>query len=50
LPKRTTGAIGEKRKGDPSSFIGSGPSSYCRNRKGNQKGFNEVKRETLVKQ
>jgi hypothetical protein len=33
LPKRTTGAIGKKQKGDPSSFVGSGPSSCCRNRK-----------------
>jgi hypothetical protein len=48
LPKRTTGAISEKRKGDPSSFIGSGPSSCCRNGKQNQKGINKVKRETLV--
>jgi hypothetical protein len=31
LPKRTTGAIGKKQKGDPSSFIGSGPSSCCKN-------------------
>jgi hypothetical protein len=31
LPKRTTGAIGKKQKGDPSSFVGSGPSSYCKN-------------------
>jgi hypothetical protein len=35
LPKRTIGAIGEKRKGDPSSFVGSGPSSCCRNGKQN---------------
>jgi hypothetical protein len=33
LPKRTIGAIGKKQKGDPSSFVGSGPSSCCRNRK-----------------
>jgi hypothetical protein len=33
LLKRTTGAIGENRKGDPSSFVGSRPSSYCRNRR-----------------
>jgi hypothetical protein len=26
LPKRTTGAIGENWKIDPSSFLGSGPS------------------------
>jgi hypothetical protein len=38
LPKRATGAIGEKRKGDPSSFVSSGPSSCCRNGKRNQKG------------
>jgi hypothetical protein len=37
LPKRTTGAIGENRKIDLSSFLGSGPSSYCRRRKWNQK-------------
>jgi hypothetical protein len=48
LPKRTTGAISEKRKGNPSSFVGSGPSSCCRNERRNQKGFNKVKRETLV--
>jgi hypothetical protein len=48
LPKRTTGAIGEKRKGDPSSFVGSGPSSCCRNERQDQKGFNKVKSETLV--
>jgi hypothetical protein len=33
LLKRTTGAIGEKWKGNPSSFVGSVPSSCCRNRK-----------------
>jgi hypothetical protein len=27
LPKRTIGAIGENWKTDPSSFLGSGPSS-----------------------
>jgi hypothetical protein len=32
LPKRTTGATGKKQKGDPSSFIGSGPFSYYRNK------------------
>jgi hypothetical protein len=32
LPKRTTGAIGKKQKGDPSSFVGSEPSSCCRNK------------------
>jgi hypothetical protein len=32
LPKRTTGATGKKQKGDPSSFIGSGPFSCCRNK------------------
>jgi hypothetical protein len=37
LPKRTTGAIGENQKTDPSSFLGSGPSSCCRKRKWNQK-------------
>jgi hypothetical protein len=30
LPKRTTEATGRKQKGDPSSFIGSRPSSCCR--------------------
>jgi hypothetical protein len=49
LPKRTTGAIGKKQKGDPSSFIGSGPSSCCRNKERNQKGSIKVKKETLVK-
>jgi hypothetical protein len=48
LPKRTTGVIGEKRKGDPSSFVGSGPSSCCRNERQNQKGLKKVKSETLV--
>jgi hypothetical protein len=48
LPKRTTGVIGEKRKGDPSSFVDSGPSSCYRNERRSQKGFNKVKRETLV--
>jgi hypothetical protein len=33
LLKRTTGAIGENRKGNPSSFVGSGPSSCYRNTK-----------------
>jgi hypothetical protein len=37
LPKSTTGAIGENRKTDPSSFLGSGPSSCCRKREWNQK-------------
>jgi hypothetical protein len=32
LPKKTTGATGKKQKGDPSSFIGSGPFSCCRNK------------------
>jgi hypothetical protein len=30
LPKRTTGATGENWKVEPSLFLGSGPSSYCR--------------------
>jgi hypothetical protein len=30
LPKRTTGASGENWKVEPSSFLGSGPSSCCR--------------------
>jgi hypothetical protein len=33
LPKRTTGAIGENWKIDPSSFLGSRPSSCCRKKK-----------------
>jgi hypothetical protein len=37
LPKRTTGATGENWKGEPSSFLGSGPSSCCRKSKWSQK-------------
>jgi hypothetical protein len=33
LPKRTTGATGKNLKVEPSSFLGSGPSSYCRENK-----------------
>jgi hypothetical protein len=36
LPKRTTGATGENWKVEPSLFLGSGPSSYCRKNKWNQ--------------
>jgi hypothetical protein len=36
LQKRTTGAAGENWKVEPSSFLGSGPSSYCRKNKWNQ--------------
>jgi hypothetical protein len=32
LPKRTTGATGKKQKGEPSSFVGSGPFSCYRNK------------------
>jgi hypothetical protein len=35
LPKRTTGATGENVKVEPSSFLGSGPSSCCRENKWN---------------
>jgi hypothetical protein len=44
LPKRTTGAIGKNWKIDPSSFLGSGPSSCCKRVNGIRKGFSEVKR------
>jgi hypothetical protein len=44
LPKRTTGAIGENRKTDPSSFLGSGPSSSYRKRKMESERFSKVKR------
>jgi hypothetical protein len=37
VPKRTMGAIGENWKVEPSSFLGSGPSSCCRKRKWNQR-------------
>jgi hypothetical protein len=37
LPKRTTGAIGENWKTDPSSFLGSRPSSCYRKSKWSQK-------------
>jgi hypothetical protein len=37
LPKRTTGATSENWKLDPSSFLGSGPSSCCKKSKWNQK-------------
>jgi hypothetical protein len=43
LPKRRSGAIGENWKLDPSSFLGSRPSSYCKRVNGIRKGFNEVK-------
>jgi hypothetical protein len=45
LPKRTTGAIGENRKIDPSSFLGSGPSSCYRKRKWNHKNLVKSKGE-----
>jgi hypothetical protein len=35
LPKRTTGATGKNLKRELSSFLGSGPSSYCRENKQN---------------
>jgi hypothetical protein len=44
LPKRTTGAIGENWKLDPSSFLGSRPSSCYKRVNGIRKGFSEVKR------
>jgi hypothetical protein len=37
LPKWTMGATGENWKVEPSSSLGSGPSSYCRESKWNQK-------------
>jgi hypothetical protein len=37
LPKRTLGATGENWKVEPSSFLGSGPSSCYRKRKWNKK-------------
>jgi hypothetical protein len=36
LPKRTMGATGKNWKVELSSFLGSGPSSYCRKNKWNQ--------------
>jgi hypothetical protein len=45
LLKRTTGAIGENWKLDPSLFLGSGPSSCCKRVNGIRKGFSEVKRK-----
>jgi hypothetical protein len=33
LPKRTTGATGENLKVEPSSFLGSRPSSCCKENK-----------------
>jgi hypothetical protein len=36
LPKRTMVATGENWKVEPSSFLGSRPSSYCRKNKWNQ--------------
>jgi hypothetical protein len=35
LPKRTTGATGKNLKEEPSSFLGSGPSSCCKENKWN---------------
>jgi hypothetical protein len=35
LPKRTIGATGENLKVEPSSFLGSGPSSCCTENKRN---------------
>jgi hypothetical protein len=35
LPKRATGATGKNLKVEPSSFLGSGPSSCCRENKQN---------------
>jgi hypothetical protein len=49
LPKSTTGAIGENRKTDPSSFLGSRPSSCCRKRKWNQKDSVRSKGENNVR-
>jgi hypothetical protein len=37
LPKRTTGATGENSKVESSSFLGSGPSSCCRENKQNER-------------
>jgi hypothetical protein len=45
LLKRTTGEIGENWKLDPSSFLGSKPSSCCERVNGIRKGFSEVKRK-----
>jgi hypothetical protein len=47
LPKRTTGATGKKQKGDPSLFIGSGPSSCCRNKEQNQKESNKSQKRNV---
>jgi hypothetical protein len=49
LPKRTTGATGRKQKGVPSSFIGSGPSSCCRNKNGVRRSLAKVKRRNVNK-
>jgi hypothetical protein len=49
LPKRTIGATGKKQKGDPSLFIGSGPSSCCRNKERNQKESNKNQKGMVVK-
>jgi hypothetical protein len=35
LPKKTIGATGKNLKVEPSSFLGSGPSSCCREHKRN---------------
>jgi hypothetical protein len=45
LPKRTTGATGKNWKLDPSSFLGSGPSSCCKKSKWNQKGTQQSQKE-----
>jgi hypothetical protein len=37
LPKRTMGATGENWKVEPSSFLGSGPSSCCKENEWNQR-------------
>jgi hypothetical protein len=44
FPKRTIGTIGENWKLDPSSFLGSGPSSCCKRVNGIRKEFSKVKR------
>jgi hypothetical protein len=43
LPKRTTGAISENLKVEPSSFLGSGPSSCYREKKAElEKGTSKI--------
>jgi hypothetical protein len=47
MPKRTIGATGENLKVEPSSFLGSGPSSCCKEINGIREGVRQNHEEVL---